>query len=70
MAIFITFLSRQRRKVADGLEIRRLRHRLPFVYRGFVHARRKILVETDAEYLARLRLIHEERQASRNSRSG
>jgi hypothetical protein len=62
MGIFSTFFSSQGRKIADGLEIRRLRHRHPFVYRGFITSHHDVRVETDAEYLARLRSVHDERQ--------
>ena len=60
MGIFNALFPKLHRKMADALEIRRLRHRPPFVYRGFVTRRGDVRIETDAEFLVRLRLAREE----------
>ena len=49
----------------DGLELRRLRRRLPYAYRRFVWTEEGERMETDREYLERLREIHMERRQSR-----
>jgi len=48
--------------IKDGLELRRLRQRLPYAYRRFVWTDEGVRPETDCEYLERLREIHVERR--------
>jgi hypothetical protein len=49
------------RKIGDAFELRRLRRRLPYAYRGLIHTQTGIRTETDSEYLIRLRAIYMER---------
>jgi hypothetical protein len=55
--------------IKDGLELRRLRRRLPYVYRRFVNTREGIRTETNGEYLDRLRGIYTERRGQSRQRS-
>ena len=52
-------------RLKDGLELRRLRRRLPYAYRRFVWTEEGERMETDREYLERLRGIDMERRRSR-----
>jgi len=49
------------RRLADTVALQRLRRRLPNVHRGFSRSSGTLQHETDAEYLARLRILAHER---------
>jgi hypothetical protein len=52
--------------LSDVLELRRLQRRLPRVHRAWSKASGKLRPESDAEYLARLRVLVREREQLRN----
>ena len=49
----------------NARDFRRLRKKLPYVYRRFVHTPVGVRQETNYEYLSRLRHEHEQRSRSR-----
>jgi hypothetical protein len=57
------------RWVFDAIEFRRLRRRLPNAHRAFSHASGSLRLETDAEFLHRLRAIAREREELRQRSS-
>jgi hypothetical protein len=57
----IKILKWPRRKAGDILDLRRLRRLLPSVHRRIMNTPNGVRIETDAEYLARLRLVEYER---------
>ena len=58
------------RRLSDAIEFRRLRRLLPNAHRAWSTASGKLLPETDAEYLVRLRVLAHERERLPNGGGG
>lgn len=56
--------------LSDAIEFRRLRRRLPNAHRAWSNASGKLRPESDAEYLARLRILAREREQLLNRKLG
>jgi hypothetical protein len=70
MIELVQCLARPLQIIGDGLELRRLRQRLPSVHRRLVATPQGIRRESDAAYLERLRDIFDERYGIREASHG